>query len=211
MSIISENNICIIVFIVLLYLSREATSLIRPAILFPRVALFVRSSHQLPPRHDLNFENQTLFYFIQFVFLSIFACVKVTVPLFVFLFVCDIFQMEQSYDLSITCHDVLSRAKELDLCTRFKIESLQKRRDTQLACIMYRLRVKMKSLLIIVREEKIFEVKISFKKFNCPFTKNVKVRKSPLYRGIDLWNSSKVEHHRAENKKKFKNLLKNTL
>ena len=45
-------------------------------------------------------------------------------------------------------------------------------------------------------------------KFKCPFTKVAKIRKSPFYRGVDLWNSLKVEHHRAENKKRFKTLLK---
>ena len=48
-------------------------------------------------------------------------------------------------------------------------------------------------------------------KFICPFTRIVKIRKSPFYRGVDLWNSLKVEHHRAENKKRFKTLLKNNL
>ena len=40
--------------------------------------------------------------------------------------------IENSYDVS-------SRAKEVDLCTAFRIVSLQKRRDIQLACTMYRL------------------------------------------------------------------------
>ena len=46
-------------------------------------------------------------------------------------------------------------------------------------------------------------------KFNSAQTS--KIRKSPLYRGVDLWNSLKVEHHRAENKKRFKCLLSQTL
>ena len=45
-------------------------------------------------------------------------------------------------------------------------------------------------------------------KFHCPFTRISKIRKSPFYRGVDLWNSLKVAHHRAENKKRFKYLLK---
>ena len=48
-------------------------------------------------------------------------------------------------------------------------------------------------------------------KFQCPFTKIVKIRKSPFYRGVDLWNSLRVEHHRAENKKRFKSILIQTL
>ena len=38
-----------------------------------------------------------------------------------------------------------------------------------------------------------------------------KIRKSPFYRGVDLWNTLKVEHHRAENKKRLKLLLKQIL
>ena len=37
-------------------------------------------------------------------------------------------------------------------------------------------------------------------KFHCPLTRIVKIRKSPFYRGVDLWTSFKVEHCRAENK-----------
>ena len=82
------------------------------------------------------------------------------------------------------CHDVLSRAKELDLCTRFKIESLQKRRDMQLACIMYRLSKNEKFIDHSSRRENLrSENKL---KFNCPFTRIAKVRKSPFYRGVDL-------------------------
>ena len=47
-------------------------------------------------------------------------------------------------------------------------------------------------------------------KFNCTFTKMVKVRKSPFYRGVDLWSSLRVEHHRAENKKRFTSQLLKT-
>ena len=46
-------------------------------------------------------------------------------------------------------------------------------------------------------------------KFDCLFMRIAKIRKSPFYRGVDLWNSLKVQHHRAENKKRFKH-LKNT-
>ena len=46
-------------------------------------------------------------------------------------------------------------------------------------------------------------------KFKCPFTKIAQIKKRPFYRGVDLWNSLKVQHHKAENKKRFKNLLKN--
>ena len=45
-------------------------------------------------------------------------------------------------------------------------------------------------------------------KFVCPFTRVSKIKNSPFYRGVDLWNTLTVEQHRAENKKKFKNLLK---
>ena len=48
-------------------------------------------------------------------------------------------------------------------------------------------------------------------KFLCPFTRVGKIRKSPIYRGVDLWNSLKVQHYRAENRKRFKYLLKNAL
>ena len=43
-------------------------------------------------------------------------------------------------------------------------------------------------------------------KFKCPFRKIAKIRKSPFYKGVDLWNSLKVQQHRAENKKRFKNV-----
>ena len=104
------------------------------------------------------------------------------------------------------CHDITSRDKENVLCSRYNLDSLQNRRDIQLACIMYRLS-KMNRYIdnTVYRENLRSEDKI---KFNCPFTKISKIRKSPFYRGVDLWNSLKVEHHRAENKKKFKNLLK---
>ena len=48
-------------------------------------------------------------------------------------------------------------------------------------------------------------------KFHCPFTKVEKIRKSPFYTGVDLWNTLRVEHHRAKNQKRFKSLLKTCL
>ena len=107
------------------------------------------------------------------------------------------------------CHDVYSRAKEAKLCERFNIDLLQRRRDIQLACTMFRLS-KNESFIDqeIKRENLRSENKL---KFICPFTKIEKIRKSPFYRGVDLWNTLKVEHHRAENKKRFKLLLKNSL
>ena len=100
-----------------------------------------------------------------------------------------------------------NREKEIVLCNMYNLESLQSRRDIQLACTMYRL--SRNDLYIehsVYRENLRSEDKIEFK---CPFTKIVKIRKSPFYRGVDLWNSLKVQHHRAENKKRFKTLLKN--
>ena len=41
---------------------------------------------------------------------------------------------------------------------------------------------------------------------HCQFNKISKIRNSPFYRGVDLWNGLNVEHHRAENKKRFKYL-----
>ena len=40
-------------------------------------------------------------------------------------------------------------------------------------------------------------------KFLCPFTRLTKIRSSPFSRGVDLGNSLRVEHHRAENKQRF--------
>ena len=87
------------------------------------------------------------------------------------------------------------------------LDSLQNRRDIQLACIMYRL-CKFDRYIdhSVNRENLRSENKIKFK---CAFTKVSKIRKSPFYRGVDLWNSLKIQHHRAENKKRLKNLLKN--
>ena len=91
----------------------------------------------------------------------------------------------------------------------FRIEPLQKRRKIQLACAMYRLSRNDRYIDHDIRCENLRSAnKLRFK---CPFTKVVKIRKSPFYRGVDLWNSLKVKYHRAENKKKFKILLKNSL
>ena len=107
------------------------------------------------------------------------------------------------------CHDVYSRAKETELCARFNIEPLQHRRDIQLACTMFRLS---KNERFIDHENKRENLRSENKvKFVCPVTKIEKIRKSPFYRGVDLWNTLKVDHHRAENKKRFKLLLKNSL
>ena len=106
-------------------------------------------------------------------------------------------------------HDVQSREKETDLCTMFRIEPLQKRHEIQLACAMYRLSRNDRYIDHDTRRENLRSAnKLRFK---CPFTKVVKIRKSPFHRGVDLWNSLKVEHHRAEYKERFKTLLKNSL
>ena len=85
---------------------------------------------------------------------------------------------------------------------------VQLRRDTQLASIMYRYS---KNDLFVKqtanRENMRSEGKI---RFNCIFSKVSNIRKSPFYRGVDLWNTLKVSHHRAENKKRFKSLLAQT-
>ena len=105
------------------------------------------------------------------------------------------------------CYDVSKRAKEDVLCKTYNIESLQDRRDIQLACSMYRLSKLDRFIDHTVNRENLrSENKI---KFSCPFTKISKIRNSPFYRGVDLWNSLRVQHHRAENKKRFKYLLKN--
>ena len=90
-----------------------------------------------------------------------------------------------------------NREKETVLCKTYNLESLQRSRDTQLVCTMYRL--SRNDLYVdqnVYRENLRSEQKIKFK---CPFTKIARIRKSPFYRGVDLWNSLKVEHHRAEN------------
>ena len=91
------------------------------------------------------------------------------------------------------------REKETVLCDTYKLDSIQNRIDIQLACTMFRL--SKTDLYIdhsIYCENLRSEDKI---KFNCPFTRVAKIRKSPFYRGVDLWNSLKVKQHRAENKK----------
>ena len=107
------------------------------------------------------------------------------------------------------CYDVQKREKEAVLCKVYNLDTLQNRRDIQLACAMFRL--SKNGMYIdhtVYRENLRSEEKI---KFICPFTKIMKIRKSPFYRGVDLWNSLRVEHHRAENKKRFKILLKTPL
>ena len=107
------------------------------------------------------------------------------------------------------CYDVQKREKEAVLCKVYNLDTLQNRRDMQLACAMFRL--SKNGMYIdhpVYRENLRSEEKI---KFICPFTKIMKIRKSPFYRGVDLWNSLRIEHHRAENKKRFKILLKTPL
>ena len=84
------------------------------------------------------------------------------------------------------------------------------RRDMQLGSIMYRYSKNEPFIDSTVSQKNLrSENKIKFK---CPFIKKTsQIRKSPFYRGVDLWNSLKVEHHRAENKKRFKCLLSQTL
>ena len=100
------------------------------------------------------------------------------------------------------CYNITDREKESVLCTRYNLDSLQNRRDVQyLACTMYRL--SNKDLYVDYnepRENLRSEGKV---KFICSFTRLAKIRKSPFYRGVDLWNSLKVQYHRAENKTKF--------
>ena len=102
-------------------------------------------------------------------------------------------------------NDKLLRRDEDVLNSKFGLMSLQHRRDIQLGCIMYKYS---KNTLSVNRENLRSEGKV---KFNCPFTRKSKIRASPFYRGVDLWNSLRVEHHRAENKKRFKNLLLSTM
>ena len=102
---------------------------------------------------------------------------------------------------------MLKREKDNVLCIRYNLDSLQNRRDIQLACTMFRLSKIDRYIDHSVHRENLrSENKIKFK---CPFTKIAKIRKSPFYRGVDLCNSLKVQQHRAENKKRFKNLLRN--
>ena len=98
------------------------------------------------------------------------------------------------------CHDVSEREQETVICSRYKLDS----RDIQLACTMFRYDHYIDHT--VYRKNLRSENKI---KFNCQFTKVAKIRKSPFYRGVELWNSLKVQHHRAENKKRFKQLLIN--
>ena len=104
------------------------------------------------------------------------------------------------------CYDVTKRANKSDLCKLYNIESLQSRRDVQLACTMFRLS-KFERYIDPTKSRDNLRSHNKIK-FLCPFTRVSKIRNSPFYRGVDLWNSLRVEHHRAENKKRFKNLLK---
>ena len=105
------------------------------------------------------------------------------------------------------CQYGQKREDEAILCNRYNLDSLQNRRDMQLACTMFRLSKIDRYIEHTVYLENLrSEEKIKFK---CPFTKIAKIKKSPFYRGVDLWNSLKVQHHKAENKKRFKTLLKN--
>ena len=103
-------------------------------------------------------------------------------------------------------YNATDREKESVLCSRYNLDSLQNRRDVQLACTMFRL--SKNDLYVdhsVLRENLRSEDNI---KLICPFTQVVKIRKSTFYRGVDFWNSLKVQHHGAANKNKFKNLLK---
>ena len=107
------------------------------------------------------------------------------------------------------CSDKTQRKDENILCSDYNLSSLQYCRNMQLGCIMYK--YSKNALYVdntVNRENLRSEGKIKFK---CPFTKISRIRSSPFYRGVDLWNSLKVEHHRAENKKRFKTLLSTTL
>ena len=105
------------------------------------------------------------------------------------------------------CLDVSKRENETALCNRYNLDTLQNRRDIQLACVMYRLSKFDRYIDHSVQRANLRSENKT--KFKCTFTKITKIRKSPFYRGVDLWNSLKVEHHKAENKKRFKDLLKN--
>ena len=102
------------------------------------------------------------------------------------------------------CYDNALKKDEKVLCQEYGISSLQLRRDSQLASIMYRYSKNELFVKQTANREKECEGKI---RFNCIFSKVSKIRKSPFYRGVDLWNTLKVSHHRAENKKRFKSLL----
>ena len=95
------------------------------------------------------------------------------------------------------------------LCLKYKLSTLHQRRKMQLGSIMYRYSRNELFVDTVVNRENLRSAnKIKIK---CTYTKMANIRKSPFYRGVDLWNSLKVEHHRAENKKRFKTLLTETL
>ena len=107
------------------------------------------------------------------------------------------------------CNIKAHRKQENVLNDEYKLVSLQSRRHMQLACIMYRYsRNQLFTDKYINRGYLRSEGKIKFK---CTFSRVAKIRNSLFYRGVDLWNLLKVEHHRAENKKRFIKLLKDTL
>ena len=107
------------------------------------------------------------------------------------------------------CYSRAFRLEENMLCIKYDICLLEKRRRLQLGSIMYRYSREESFLDTTVHRPNLrSENKVNFTR---PFTKVEKIRKSPFYRGVDLWNTLKVEHHRAENKKRFKLLLKQTL
>ena len=54
-------------------------------------------------------------------------------------------------------------------------------------------------------------VKVHITVMMIPFPKLSRIRNNPFYRRVDLWNSFRVEHHRAENKKKLKQIIKDRM
>ena len=82
------------------------------------------------------------------------------------------------------------RPKETVLRRKYGLDMLQNRRDIQLACTMYKLS-KFDRFIdrTMYRDNLRSEQKV---KCICPFTRKAKFRKSPFYRGVDLWNSLKV-------------------
>ena len=107
------------------------------------------------------------------------------------------------------CHIKTDRKDELILSSNYELTALQQRRDMQLGSIMYRCSKNSMYIDHTVNRENLRSTgKI---KFTCPFTKVSKIRNSPFYRGVDLWNTLRVDHHRAENKKRFKCLLQQIL
>ena len=76
------------------------------------------------------------------------------------------------------CFYVQKCEKEVVLCRRYNLDILQNRRDLQLACTIFRLSKNGRYTdHTVYRENLRSENKI---KFICPFTKNMKIRKSPF-------------------------------